>query len=75
MTDDWQDAPEWLNSLIAGRPQATEVLRLWETVWKPELAKRGISPDMLGYVGDPAKPRAIDVSPPGVRRLVQNLDR
>jgi hypothetical protein len=54
-----------MNELVAGQPGAADIYRTWEDVWKPELAKRGVTPDMLGYVGDAARPLAIDVSPPG----------
>jgi hypothetical protein len=60
----WQDMPEWLSGLVAGRPAAADVYRLWEDVWKPELAKRGVTPDMLEPVGDPAEPLAISATPP-----------
>jgi hypothetical protein len=56
--------PKWLNELVVGQLRAANTYRAWEDVWKPELAKRGVTPDMLGYVGDPARPTAIDVSPP-----------
>ncbi len=65
VVSEWQDMPEWLNKLVAGRPGAADVYRAWEDVWKPELAKRGVTPDMLGYVGDAARPRAINARPPG----------
>lgn len=56
--------PKWLNELVAGQPGAADTFRAWENVWKPELTKRGVTPDMLGYVGDPAHPRAIDARTP-----------
>ena len=56
--------PKWLNELVAGQPGAADTYCAWEDVWRPEFAKRGVTPDMLGYVGDSARPRAIDVSSP-----------
>jgi hypothetical protein len=60
----WQDLPDWLSRLVAGTWQRPEV-DLWERVWRPELAKRGVTPDMLEPVGDPDRPTGISASPPG----------
>jgi hypothetical protein len=53
---------------------AADTYRAWEEGWEPELAKRGVTPDMLGYVGEPDRPLAIDVSPPGKGWRAGKLD-
>ena len=61
---EWQDAPEWLTDLVRGTWGAAE-WQAWENVWRPELAKYGVTPEDLRPVGDPGKPVAIDARPPG----------
>jgi hypothetical protein len=53
----FQDAPAWLIELARGTWGEPE-WRAWER-WKVELAKRGVTPDMLSAVGDPTRPDAI----------------
>ena len=50
--------PMWLLHLVEDTWRLAE-WRVWERVWRPELAKRGITPDMLEPVGDPVRPRGI----------------
>jgi hypothetical protein len=64
--DEWHDAPVWLIDLAVGGWGPHE-WRAWEEVWKPELGRRGIKPEMLEPIGDPSRPLAISVDPPGRR--------
>ena len=68
-----QDPPEWLSILVANTWQTPE-WTAWERVWRPELAKRGVRPDMLEPVGDPDRPTAISVSLPGKGRRSGGID-
>ena len=57
------DAPTWLTKLLA----ASNVTAYYEEVWKPQLAKRGVTPDMLRPVGDsPGRPSHITIDDPGL---------
>jgi len=60
----WQDLPAWLSALVANTWQRPE-WDVWERVWRPELAKRGVTPGMLEPVGDPDLPTGISASPAG----------
>jgi hypothetical protein len=62
---EWQDMPEWLNKLIADRPRAADVFLKWEDRYRPELSKRGVTPDMLEPISDPDQPTGIGVRPKG----------
>jgi hypothetical protein len=53
------ETPEWLT---------------WENTWKLELAKRGVTPDMLEPLGDPRKPLAVEATPPALRRCSGKID-
>ena len=68
-----QDPPEWLSMLVANTWQTPE-WAVWERVWRPELAKRGVRPDILEPVGDPDRPTAISVSLPGKGRRSGGID-
>jgi hypothetical protein len=68
-----QDPPEWLSMLVANTWQRPE-WAVWERVWRPELAKRGVAPDMLEPVGDPDRPTGISVSLPGTGRRSSRID-
>lgn len=70
---EWQDAPAWLVELVRGNWGEPE-WRAWEDVWKPALATRGVMPDMLNPVGDPARPLAISTSPPDARWCQATID-
>jgi hypothetical protein len=63
--DEWQDMPAWLHGVVAGTPRAVDVYRVWEDTWKPKLAELDITPEMLEPVGDPVRPIAVSVDPPG----------
>ena len=54
----WQDLPAWISRLIVDIWQTAEWLT-WERVLRPELAKRGVTPEMLEPVGDPERPTGI----------------
>ena len=57
----WPDLPQWLSAVVANTWRAPE-WTVWERVWRPELAKRGVTPDMLEPVGDPNHPVGISAS-------------
>jgi len=59
----WQDLPAWLSNLVVNTWQTSE-WAVWERVWRPELAKRGVTPDMLEPVGNPDRPTGIAATPP-----------
>jgi hypothetical protein len=54
----WSDLPIEVSKLVVNIWQTAEWLA-WERVWRPELAKRGITPDMLELVGNPERPTGI----------------
>jgi hypothetical protein len=47
---------------------------VWERVWRPELAKRGVTPEMLKPVGNPERPTGIAASSPGKGRRSGLID-
>lgn len=53
----------WLSELVANTWRAAEWLA-WERVWRPELARRSVTPDMLEPVGDPSRPTGISAFSP-----------
>jgi hypothetical protein len=53
-----RDLPAEISKLVVNTWQTAEWLA-WERVWRPELAKRGITPDMLELVGNPERPTSI----------------
>jgi hypothetical protein len=55
--------PEWLEQLVADVWEDPE-WHAWETMWKPQLLKHGVTPDDLQPVGDPSRPIAIGLRPP-----------
>ena len=57
------DLPVEISKLVVNTWQTAEWLA-WERVWRPELAKRGITPDMLELVGNPERPAGIAASSP-----------
>ncbi len=59
----WQDLPVWLSELVANTWRKPE-WDTWERVWRPELAKRGVTPDLLEPVGDPEHPAGISAFSP-----------
>jgi hypothetical protein len=59
----WPDLPVWLSELVENTWRAPEWL-IWERVWRPELAKRSVTPDMLEPVGDPGRPDGISALSP-----------
>ena len=65
--------PAWLSDLVEKSWQLPE-WRVWERVWRPELAKRGVTPDMLEPVGDPALPTGISVLSAGKGRRSGAID-
>jgi hypothetical protein len=52
------DAPIWFIELVRSTWGEAE-WRAWEEVWKPKLAERGVTPDMLSVIGGPTRPLAI----------------
>jgi len=71
--DQFQDLPGWLHDLVRNVWEGPE-WQAWERVWKPELAKRGVTPDMLEPFGDPRQPLAIEVRRPGMRSCSGKID-
>ena len=69
----WRDLPEWLSALVANTWKAPEGV-VWEQVWRPELAKRGVTPEMLEPVGDPEHPTGIATAVPGKGRRWGRID-
>lgn len=69
----WQDLPAWLATLTVNTWHRPE-WDVWERVWRPELAKRGVTPDMLEPVGDPGRPTGIAASPPDRGRRSGRID-
>ena len=59
----WQDLPVWLTELVANTWRAPE-WSVWERVGRPELARRGVTPEMLEPVGDPVRPTGISAFSP-----------
>jgi hypothetical protein len=49
------ELPEWLGVLIPGERER----QAWREVWAPELANRGVTPELLAPVGPPDRPIAI----------------
>jgi hypothetical protein len=70
---EFQDLPGWLHDLVRGVWETPEWLT-WENTWKLELAKRGVTPDMLEPLGDPRKPLAVEATPPALRRCSGKID-
>jgi len=68
-----QDLPSWLSNLVENIWQPPE-WRTWERVWRPELAKRGVTPDMLEPVGDPERPTGISAASPDKRWRSGGID-
>ena len=58
-----RDLPVGFSKLVAATWQTAEWLA-WERVWRPELAKRGVTPEMLELLGDPEHPTGIAASAP-----------
>jgi hypothetical protein len=52
------DLPAGISKLVVKSWQTAEWLA-WERVWRPELAKRDVRPEMLELVGDPEHPTGI----------------
>ena len=59
-----QDLPLWLSELVADTWKRPE-WEAWERVWRPELAKRGVTPAMLEPVGAPERPTGIAAATAG----------
>ena len=59
----WQALPAWLSELVENTWHKPE-WDTWERVWRPELAKRGVTPDMLEPVGSPERPTGISAASP-----------
>jgi hypothetical protein len=57
----WQALPAWLSELVENIWRKPE-WDTWERVWRPELAKRGVTPDMLEPVGSPEHPTGISAA-------------
>lgn len=49
------ELPKWLAMLIPGERER----QAFREVWAPQLAKRGVTPDLLAPVGPPDRPIAI----------------
>jgi hypothetical protein len=58
-----QDLPAGISKLVVNTWETAEWLA-WERVWRPELAKRGITPKMLELVGNPEHPTGIAACSP-----------
>ena len=69
----WQDLPAWISRLIVDIWQTAEWL-MWERVLRPELAKRGVTPEMLEPVGDPERPTGIAALSPDKGRRSGSID-
>ena len=69
----WQALPAWLSALVENTWQRPE-WTVWERVWRPELAKRGVTPEMLKPVGNPERPTGIAASSPGKGRRSGLID-
>ena len=67
------DLPVEISNLVVSTWQTAEWLA-WERVWRPELAKRGITPKMLELVGNPEHPTGIAAFSPD-RGLTVGTDR
>jgi hypothetical protein len=69
----WKELPEWLSTLTVNTWQKPE-WEVWERVWRPELAKRGVTPEMLEPVGNPEHPTGIAASCPAGDRRSGSID-
>ena len=69
----WQPLPAWLSDLVENTWRKPE-WDTWERVWRPELAKRGVTPDMLERVGDPERPTGISASSPDKGRRSARIE-
>ena len=62
-----QEAPEWLRTLVAGFSDKAVFWHFWGKEWKPQLTKRGVTPDMLDPIKAQGAARLVGIHtrPPG----------
>jgi hypothetical protein len=72
--NDLHGMPNWLSALVRGRWSEAD-WQLWDDDWRPELERRGVTPELLDPVGsDFTRPTGIGVRVPGGRWCSADLD-